>query len=64
HHVHKDVKEEELIKKRAKRLSKKKSKELKKQIDITDSFLSGFLGIDYVAIHNQLKRLADKYIAS
>ena len=64
HHVHRDVKEEELIKKKAKKLSKKKSKELKKKIDITDSFLSGFLGIDYIAINDHLKDLTDKYIKS
>lgn len=64
HHVHRDVKEEEQIKKRAKRLSKKKSKELKQEIDITDSYLSGFLGIDYVAINDQLKCLTEKYTKS
>lgn len=57
HHVHNDVQEEELIKKKAKKLSKKKSKELRKEIDITDSFLSGVLGLDYVSINNHLRRL-------
>ncbi|MFD1007947.1 toxin-antitoxin system TumE family protein [Oceanisphaera ostreae] len=58
HHVHNNVEEEESIKKKAKKLSKKKAKELKKSIDISDSFLSGFLGIDYVSINRHLDRLA------
>jgi len=57
-HVHNNVQEEELIKKKAKKLSKKKGKELKKEIDITDSYLSGVIGIDYVSISNHLNRLA------
>ncbi|KJG15946.1 toxin-antitoxin system TumE family protein [Photobacterium angustum] len=59
HHVHNNVQEEEQIKKNAKRSSKKKRKELKQKIDITDSFLSGVLGIDYVSIENHLKRLSE-----
>lgn len=58
HHVHNNVQEEESIKKKAKKLSKNKAKELKKSIDISDSFLSGVLGIDYVSINRHLKRLA------
>lgn len=54
HHVHNNVPEEERIKEEAKSLSRKKAKELKKTIDITDSFLSGFLGIDYIALKKKL----------
>lgn len=59
HHVHNNVQEEESIKKKAKKMSQKKAKELKKSIDISDSFLSGVLGIDYVSINRHLKRLAE-----
>ena len=54
HHVHNNVVEEEKIKEEAKLLSKKKAKELKSTKDITDSFLSGFLGIDYIALKKKL----------
>gem|GEM_PF-5458825 len=59
HHVHNNVQEEESIKRKAKKLSKKKAEELKKSIDISDSFLSGVLGIDYVSIDRHLDRLAE-----
>lgn len=54
HHVHNNVPEEKRIKEEAKSLSRKKAKELKKTIDITDDFLSGFLGIDYIALKKKL----------
>lgn len=57
HHVHNDVIREEQIKKEAKSLSKKKGKEHKKSIDITDSFLTGFIGIDYISIKNKIHEL-------
>ncbi len=57
HHVHNNVVEEEKIKNEAKLLSRKKSKEHKAKIDITDSFLTGFLGIDYVAIKKKIEEL-------
>lgn len=54
HHVHNHVPEEEAIKKEASTLSRKKAQELKKTIDITDSFLTGFIGIDYIALKKKL----------
>ena len=58
HHVHSNVPAEEAIKKQAKRLSKKKAKELRKTMDITDSFLTGVFGIDYISIEKQLTNLS------
>lgn len=60
HHVHNDVIEEEKIKEEAKQLSRKKSKEYKSEINITDSFLTGFLGIDYASIKNKIEELDNK----
>jgi len=62
HHVHNDVVEEEKIKEEAKQLSRNKSKEHKSKINITDSFLTGFLGIDYTSIKNKIKELENKDI--
>lgn len=62
HHVHNDVIEEEKIKEEAKQLSRKKSKEHKSKINITDSFLTGFFGIDYISIKNKIEELENKYI--
>lgn len=62
HHVHNDVVEEEKIKEEAKRLSRKKSKEHKSRINIADSFLTGFFGIDYISIKNKIEELDNKYI--
>ncbi len=57
HHVHNNVIEEEKIKEEAKQLSRKKSKEHKSKVNITDSFLTGFLGIDYISIKNKIEEL-------
>ena len=62
HHIHNDVIEEEKIKEEAKKLSRKKSKEHKSKINITDSFLTGFLGIDYTSIKNKIEELENKDI--
>ncbi|PHS57287.1 MAG: hypothetical protein COB17_06755 [Sulfurimonas sp.] len=57
HHVHNDVVKENEIKNKAKTFSRKKSKEHKRSIDITDSFLTGFLGVDYISIKNKILEL-------
>jgi len=45
-----------------KKLSRNKSKEHKSKINITDSFLTGFLGIDYTSIKNKIEELENKDI--
>ncbi|MFA6189808.1 MAG: DUF6516 family protein [Sulfuricurvum sp.] len=62
HHVHNNVIEEKNIKEEAKLLGKKKAKEHKFKINITDSFLTGFLGIDYISIKKRIEDLDAKGI--
>lgn len=63
HHVHNDLQYEEAIKDEIgtnKKLSRKEKKELKKRFDITDSFLSGYMGIDYISIEEKVNILSNK----
>jgi hypothetical protein len=60
HHVHNNLQHEDGTKdeiKTNKKLTRKEKKELKKEFDITDSFLSGYMGIDYISIEKKVNTL-------
>lgn len=59
HHVHNNKPNEKILTKLARkfRKNKKKRKEILSSKDITDSFLTGYLGLDFVSIKNRLEEL-------
>ncbi len=65
HHVHNDLGQEEILRNRRKNdqsLSREERKELKNHYDITDSFLSGYMGIDYLAVKNKIDSFENKNV--